>query len=124
MGDLNNIQDDIYAEMLGDLADVSFPFIASRFIPASQDDYDPDSPSDGTTFEYSGEGIFGLSFNIKDSEIFQIEENDQKTILFKRYSTSEPKIQDSITYIGNTYKIINISVIPADNGWVLQLRRV
>ena len=30
MGDLNNIQDEIFAEMSGDLADVSFPYTGTR----------------------------------------------------------------------------------------------
>ena len=122
MGDLNNIQDDIYAEMLGDLADVSHDFTGYRESPVEP--YNPRDPEAVEITEYSGSGIFGLSFNKEDSDLFQIEKNDQKAILFKRYTTNTPKIDDEITYIGITYKIINISVIPADNGWVLQLRKV
>ena len=121
MGDLNNIQNEIAAEMLGGLADVSYAFTASRTV---QGVYDPENPSAGTTATYSGTGIFGLNFNKQDSDIFQIEQNDQKAIIMKVNSSDTPQIQDSIVYGGTSYKIIHLNSIPADNGWVLQLRRV
>lgn len=121
MGDLNNIQNEIAAEMLGDLADVSYSFTASRFTPAN---YDPENQSSGTTTSYSGTGIFGLKFTKEDSEVFQIEQSDQKAIIMKVNSSDTPKIQDNIAYNGMSYKIIHLNNIPADNGWVLQLRRV
>lgn len=122
MGDLNNIQDEIYAEMLGDLADVSFEFTGKRLEPIEP--YDPDNPDQFTEVNYSGKGIFGLSFNEKDSESFQIQVNDMKAIAFMRYTTDKPKIEDNITYRDGTFKIINMVYIPADNGFTLQLRRV
>ena len=121
MGDLNNIQNEIAAEMLGDLADVSYAFTASRTV---QGVYDPENPTAGTTATYSGTGIFGLNFTKEDSEVFQIEQNDQKAIIMKVNSSETPMIQDDITYSDTTYKIIHLNNIPADNGWVLQLRRV
>ena len=121
MGDLNNIQNEIAAEMLGDLADVSYAFTASRTV---QGVYDPENPTAGTTATYSGTGIFGLNFTKEDSEIFQIEQSDQKAIIMKVNSTDTPQIQDNIVYDGTSYKIIHLNNIPADNGWVLQLRRV
>lgn len=122
MGDLNNIQDEIYAEMLGDLADVSFPFTGKN---VANGVYDPDNPRGSQVItNYEGKGIFGLSFNVTDSEIFQIQLNDQKAIFFKRYTTREPQNQDTIVYDGWAYLIIDHKVIPAGNGWVLQLRAV
>src|SRR5574344_1353457 len=118
MPDLNNIQDEIMAEMAGDLADVSFPFTATRTVQGA---YDPDAPS-STTFAYSGTGIFGLSFTQRDLDVFQVESNDMKAIIFQRGTTNTPQIDDTITWRGTPYKVINIAVIPADNGWVLQLR--
>lgn len=122
MGDLNNIQDEIMAEMLGDLADVSYPFTGERKEPIEP--YDPDNPDQHNTVNYGGEGIFGLSFTQSDTQIFQIEQNDQKAIVFVRSSTNTPKVEDKITYNGMWFNIIQLLNIPADNGWVMQLRRV
>ena len=122
MGDLNSIQNEIAAEMLGDLADVSYPFTASRFQAISS--YDPENPNAGTTVTYAGTGIFGLKFTKEDSAIFQIEQSDQKAIIMKVNSSDTPQVQDDIVYSGTSYKIIYVSILPADNGWVLQLRRV
>lgn len=120
MGDLNNIQDEIYAEMSGDLADVSFPFSGQNVTTGK---FDPDNPRGSQVVtNYEGEGIFGLSFNVTDSEVFQIQLNDQKAICFERYTTREPKNQDKIVYDNWVYLIIDHKVIPAGNGWVLQLR--
>ena len=121
MGDLNDIQNEIAEAMLTDLADVSYSFTASRTV---QGVYDPENPTDGNTFIYSGTGIFGLSFNQQDSQIFQIEQNDQKAIIMKVNSSETPMIQDEITHSDTTYKIIHIVVLPADNGWTLHLRKV
>lgn len=122
MGDLNNIQDEIYAEMLGDLADVSFDFTGKRLEHVKP--YDPDNPENMNEINYSGKGIFGLSFNEKDSESFQIQVNDVKAIAFKNYTTDTPKPDDHITYRDGVFKIESMVYIPADNGWALQLRRV
>lgn len=122
MGDLNNIQNEIAAEMLGDLADVSYSFTASRRVQSSN--YDPENPNAGTTVTYAGNGIFGLKFSKEDSAIFQIEQSDQKAILMKVNSTGTPENGDNIAYSGTSYKIIYVYILPADNGWVLQLRRV
>ena len=119
MADLNNIQDEIIAEMAGDLIDVSFPFTAMRTVQGA---YDPDAPQSNTTLSYSGTGIFGLSFTQRDLDIFQVESNDMKAIIFQRSAEQLPKIDDTITWRGTPYKVINISVIPADNGAVCQLR--
>lgn len=122
MGDLNNIQDEIMAEMLGDLADVSFSFTGVNKAPAEP--YDPDNPEAMTVVNYSGTGIFGLAFNQRDSEIFQIQMNDQKAIIFMRSSNRVAEIGDDITYRDGVFKVIDINRIPADNGTVLQLRKV
>lgn len=119
MADLNNIQDEIMAEMAGDLIDVSFPFTAKRTINGT---YDPDAPQSNTTLSYGGTGIFGLSFTQRDLDIFQLESNDMKAIIFQRSATNTPQIDDTITWRGTDYKVINIVVIPADNGVVCQLR--
>ena len=119
MADLNNIQDEIMAEMAGDLADVSFPFTATRTINGT---YDPDAPQLKTTLAYSGTGIFGLSFTQRDLEVFQVESNDMKGMFFQRSVEQLPQIDDTITWRGTDYKVINIVVIPADNGVVCQLR--
>lgn len=119
MADLNNIQDEIMAEMAGDLIDVSFPFTATRIV---QGTYDPDAPQSNTTLTYSGTGIFGLSFTQRDLDIFKVESNDMKGMFFQRSVEQLPKIDDTITWRGTPYKVINISVIPADNGVVCQLR--
>lgn len=118
MADLNNIQDEIMAEMAGDLIDVSFPFTATRTVHGA---YDPDAPS-STTLSYGGTGIFGLSFTQRDLEVFQVESNDMKAIIFQRSATNTPQIDDTITWRGTDYKVINIVVIPANNGVVCQLR--
>lgn len=117
MGDLNNIQDEIYAEMKGDLADVSKSFNAERSIIA---EFDPTKPYIPNTLQYSGEGIFGLSFTKEDSQLFNIEQGDQKAIVFKRYCEQEPLLNDVI----DGWRVIHIVVIPAGNGWALQLRKV
>ena len=117
MGDLNNIQNDIALEMLGDLADVSYAFTGSRVVTGT---YDPENPTSGTTETYSGTGIFGLQFTKEDSQIFQIEQNDQKAIIMKVNSSGTPQVGDMM----NGFKIIHIVEIPADNGWTLQLRKV
>lgn len=122
MGDLNNIQDDIYAEMDGDLADVAYPFTGERKEPIEP--FDPDNPDQFNTVTYEGKGIFGLSFNKDDSLIYQIEQNDQKAIAFMKYTNNVPEVEDNIVYDGVSYKIIKLNVIPASNGWVMQLRRV
>lgn len=119
MADLNNIQDEIMAEMAGDLIDVSFPFIATRTVQGA---YDPDAPQSNTTLAYSGTGIFGLAFTQRDLDIFQVESNDMKAIIFQRSATNTPQIDDTITWRSTDYKVVNISVIPADNGVVCQLR--
>ena len=117
MGDLNNIQNDIALEMLGDLADVSYAFSGSRVVNGA---YDPENPTSGTTATYSGTGIFGLQFTKEDSQSFQIEQNDQKAIIMKVNSSDTPQIGDMM----NGFRIIHIVEIPADNGWTLQLRNV
>ena len=117
MGDLNNIQNDIALEMLGDLADVSYAFTGSRLVTGA---YDPEDPTSGTTETYSGTGIFGLKFTKEDSQIFQIEQNDQKAIIMKVNSSGTPQVGDMM----NGFKIIHVLEIPADNGWTLQLRKV
>lgn len=118
MADLNNIQDEIMAEMAGDLVDVSFPFTAKRTVHGA---YNPDAPS-STTLTYSGTGIFGLSFTQRDLDVFHVESNDMKGMFFQRSVEQLPKIDDTITWRGTDYKVINIAVIPADNGVVCQLR--
>lgn len=119
MADLNNIQDEIMAEMAGDLIDVSFPFTATRTVQGA---YDPDAPQSNTTLSYEGTGIFGLAFTQRDLDIFQVESNDMKGMFFQRSVERLPQIDDTITWRGTPYKVINISVIPADNGVVCQLR--
>ena len=117
MGDLNNIQDEIYAEMQGDLADVSRRFTAKREV---MPEFDPSLPYVPSEVTYGGEGIFGLSFTKEDSQLFNIEQGDQKAILFKRYSEQEPLLNDEI----DGWRVVHIVVIPAGNGWALQLRKV
>ena len=97
MGDLNDIQNEIAEAMLTDLADVSYSFTASRTV---QGVYDPENPTTGTTATYSGTGIFGLKFTKEDSEVFQIEQADQKAIIMKVNSSDTPQIQNNIVYGG------------------------
>ena len=67
MGDLNNIQNEIAQEMLGDLADVSYPFTGTG-MRSNNAPYDPDAPLAGQdTLTYTGTLIGGLSFNQRDS---------------------------------------------------------
>lgn len=122
MTDLNQIQDKIIAKMATKLKSVSFPFTGVNKTPPAE--YDPDNPEAMTVVNYSGTGIFGLAFNQRDSEIFQIEMNDQKAIIFMRSSNRVAEIGDDITYRDGTFKVIDINFIPADNGTVLQLRKV
>lgn len=125
MGDLNNIQDEIFAEMSGDLADVSFPYAGSREIRNPV--FDPENPEPTGSIEYNWSGIFGLSFTIKDTEVFQIQAKDQKGIVFMRNGALnipyEPEIQEVITVNGENFTIVDMVKIPAGNGFVLQMRK-
>ena len=122
MGDLNNIQNEIAAEMLGDLADVSYPFTGTG-VRSNNAQYDPDAPLTGQdTLTYTGTLIGGLSFNQRDLAIFQIQANDQKTILMKVNSTGTPETGDKISFNGAEMEVIALLTLPADNGWTLQLR--
>ena len=122
MGDLNNIQNDIALEMLGDLADVSYPFTGTG-VRSNNAPYDPDAPLAGQdTLTYTGTIIGGLSFNQRDLAIFQIQANDQKAILMKVNSTGTPETGDKFSFNGLEMEIIALLTIPADNGWTLQLR--
>lgn len=124
MGDLNNIQDEIYAEMSGDLADVSFPYTGTRKIQGA---FDPENPTAGTIQTYTWSGIFGLSFTVRDTETFKIEAQDQKGIVFMRNGSEqipfEPRIDEVVTVRGQDFIIVDILRIPADNGWTLQMRK-
>ena len=122
MGDLNNIQNDIALEMLGDLADVSYAFTGTG-MRSNNAPYDPDDPLAGQdTLTYTGTLIGGLSFNQRDLAIFQIQANDQKAILMKVNSTGTPETGDKFSFNGLEMEIIALLTIPADNGWTLQLR--
>ena len=122
MGDLNNIQNDIALEMLGDLADVSYPFTGTG-IRSNNAPYDPDDPLAGQdTLTYTGTLIGGLSFNQRDLAIFQIQANDQKAILMKVNSTGKPETGDKLSFNGLEMEVIALVKIPANNGWTLQLR--
>lgn len=120
MGELNSIQDELIAEMGGDLADITFPFTGSRFVKAEP--YDYKNPEAGSTFIYSGRGFFGLSWTQRDLDIFNIESNDMKCMVFQRSATDLPQIDDKINYSGIDYRVVDVNVIPADNGVVAQLR--
>lgn len=122
MGDLNNIQNEIAAEMLGDLADVSYPFTGTG-VRSNNAPYDPDAPLTGQDMlTYTGTLIGGLSFNQRDLAIFQIQANDQKAILMKVNSTGVPETGDKFSFNGAEMEVIALLTIPADNGWTLQLR--
>lgn len=121
MGDLNKIQYEISEAMLEDLADVTYQFTATKAIVGN---YDPENPTNVTVIAYSGTGIFGLKFTKDDSQIFQIEQNDQKAVIVKVNSYDQIDVGDDVVYSGVSYKVINLVVLPADNGWVLQLRKV
>ena len=122
MGDLNNIQNEIAAEMLGDLADVSYPFTGTG-MRSNNAPYDPDAPLAGQdTLTYTGTLIGGLSFNQRDLAIFQIQANDQKAILMKVNSSGIPETGDKITYNDMQMEIVHVLELPANNGWTLQLR--
>ena len=122
MGDLNNIQNEIAAEMLGDLADVSYAFTGTG-IRSNNAPYDPDAPLAGQdTLTYAGTLIGGLSFNQRDLAIFQIQANDQKAILMKVNSTGTPETGDKVSFNGAEMEVIALLTLPADNGWTLQLR--
>ena len=125
MGDLNNIQDEIFSEMSGDLADVSFPYTGKREVRNPV--FDPENPEPTGSIEYIWSGIFGLSFTIKDTEVFQIEAKDQKGIVFMRNGALnipyEPEIQEVITVNGENFVIVDMVKIPAGNGYVLQMRK-
>ena len=125
MGDLNKIQDEIFAEMSGDLADVSFPYTGKREIRNPV--FDPENPEPTGSTTYTWSGIFGLSFTIKDTEVFQIEAKDQKGIVFMRNGALnipyEPEIQEVITVNGENFTIVDMVKIPAGSGFVLQMRK-
>ena len=122
MGDLNNIQNEIAAEMLGDLADVSYAFTGTG-MRSNNAPYDPDAPLAGQdTLTYTGTLIGGLSFNQRDLAVFQIQANDQKAILMKVNSSGIPETGDKIVFNGAEMEVIALLKLPADNGWTLQLR--
>ena len=122
MGDLNNIQNEIAAEMLGDLADVSYPFTGTG-MRSNNAPYDPDAPLAGQdTLTYTGSLIGGLSFNQRDLATFQIQANDQKAILMKVNSSGTPETGDKVAFNGSEMEVIALLALPADNGWTLQLR--
>lgn len=125
MGDLNNIQDEINAEMQGgDLADVTFTYTVER---EARGVFDPENPEPSSTETYSWTGIFGLQFTKIDTETFNIEQQDQKGLVFMRNGELtipyEPKIDEVITVMGGSFRIVDMLQIPAENGWVLQLRK-
>lgn len=125
MGDLNNIQDEINAEMQGgDLADMTFAYTGEREVRGT---FDPDNQETTGTETYSWTGIFGLQFTKVDTETFNIEQQDQKAIVFMRNGELtipyEPKIDEVITVMGGSFRIVDMLQIPAENGWVLQLRK-
>ena len=124
MGDLNNIQDEINAEMKGVLSDVTFPYTGNR---EDDSDFDPENPRPTTT-PYEWKGIFGLQFTVRDTETFKIEQNDQKGIVFMRDGDLNipfaPELQEVIVVRGESFIIIDMVKIPADNGWTLQMRKL
>lgn len=125
MGDLNNIQDEINAEMQGgDLADVTYQYTGTREVRGI---FDPENPEPSSTETYSWTGIFGLSFTKIDTEIFKIEQQDQKAIIFMRNGELtipyEPQIDEIIAVMGGNFRVVDINKIPAENGFVLQLRK-
>ena len=125
MGDLNNIQDEINAEMQGgDLADVTFTYTGEREVRGT---FDPENPEPTGMQSYSWTGIFGLQFTKIDTETFNIEQQDQKAIVFMRNGELtipyEPKIDEVITVMSGSFRIVDMLRIPAENGWVLQLRK-
>ena len=125
MGDLNNIQDEINAEMRGgDFADVTFTYTGEREVRGV---FDPENPEPTGTQTYSWTGIFGLQFTKIDTETFNIEQQDQKSIVFMRNGELtipyEPKIDEVIYVMGGSFRIVDMLRIPAENGWVLQLRK-
>lgn len=124
MGDLNNIQDEINAEMQGgDLADVTYTYTGEREVRGV---FDPENPEPTGTETYSWTGIFGLQFTKIDTETFNIEQQDQKGIVFMRNGELtipyEPKIDEVIAVMDSSFRIVDMLRIPAENGWVLQLR--
>ena len=125
MGDLNNIQDEINAEMQGgDLADVTYTYTGTREIRGV---FDPENPEPTDIETYSWTGIFGLQFTKIDTETFNIEQQDQKAIVFMRNGELtipyEPKIDEVITVMSGSFRIVDMLRIPANNGFVLQLRK-
>ena len=125
MGDLNNIQDEINAEMQGgDLADVTFTYTGEREVRGV---FDPENPEPTGTETYSWTGIFGLQFTKIDTETLNIEQQDQKAIVFMRNGELtipyEPQIDEVIAVMGSSFRIVDMLRIPAENGWVLQLRK-
>lgn len=125
MGDLNNIQDEINAEMQsGDLADVTYTYTGTREVRGT---FDPENPEPSSTETYSWTGIFGLQFTKVDTETFNIEQQDQKAIVFMRNGELtipyEPKIDEVITVMSGSFRIVDMLRIPAENGFVLQLRK-
>lgn len=126
MGKLNNIQDKINAKMqIGKaLADVAYTYTGEREVRGV---FDSENPEPTGTQTYSWTGIFGLQFTKIDTETFQIEQQDQKAIVFMRNGELtipyEPQIDEVITVMGSSFRIIDMLRIPAENGWVLQLRK-
>lgn len=121
MGKLNDIQLKISKALGNQLSDVRFDFTAKGERGDSNGSWDPDNPSLPAT-TYSGTGAFGLGFTQKDTDIFQIQENDQKAIVLMCDTDGVPMIGDVVSWRDGDYSVIDLNVIPADNGWVLQLR--
>ena len=129
MGELNNIQDEINAEMSGDLVDVSFSYVGNR---EDDSEFDPENPRPTTT-PYEWKGIFGLQFTVRDTETFKIEQNDQKGIVFMRDGELDipfaPELQEVIVVTWkdettDSFVVIDKLILPANNGWTLQMRKL
>lgn len=125
MGKLNNIQNKIAKAQESKLADISFPFTGKGQHGNSNTEWDPDNPDASLETEYASTGtggMFGLSFTQRDTEIFKLEQNDQKAIIMACNCPTKPENGDVITYTGGSFLVIDQVIIPAGNGWILQLR--
>lgn len=130
MGLRDELQADI-AEAFDDadgLADAVKSFTGSR--TTISDVYDPVTGTyPEATISYSGRGVFG-GYQIDEVDGQHIQANDVKLIALQNEvlldsdsSQAVPTVGDSITYGGNTYRVINTGKDPAAASWTVQLRK-
>lgn len=107
------------------LVDVVYDFTASGRRGDTNTTWNPEIEDyDVPHIDYVGELIGGLSFNKDDTEFTQIEVGDQKAILMSDKTSAVPQAGDEVVFDLGTFTVKQIGLIPANVGYILQLRSV